>query len=154
MTLEFGVDRGAVRLALEKENIESHPIWKPMHLQPVFRVEGRKAGNAKEKHQARGVGSGRMGSRLENAGKRSLGMLNKCYFCKGKVIQQHVTLDYRWGNNLVVIKDVPAGVCQQCGEKYLTSDVYKELESLAKSKSHLMGEMTVEILAFEESRAA
>ena len=23
-------------LALEKENIESRPIWKPMHLQPVF----------------------------------------------------------------------------------------------------------------------
>ena len=25
-----------VRLALEKENIESRPLWKPMHLQPVF----------------------------------------------------------------------------------------------------------------------
>ena len=25
-----------VRLALEAENIESRPIWKPMHLQPVF----------------------------------------------------------------------------------------------------------------------
>ena len=26
----------AVRLALEAENIESRPLWKPMHLQPVF----------------------------------------------------------------------------------------------------------------------
>lgn len=34
---EFGVDREAVRLALEAENIESRPIWKPMHLQPVFK---------------------------------------------------------------------------------------------------------------------
>ena len=25
-----------VILALEKENIESRPVWKPMHLQPVF----------------------------------------------------------------------------------------------------------------------
>jgi dTDP-4-amino-4,6-dideoxygalactose transaminase len=33
---EFGVDREAVRIALEKENIESRPVWKPMHLQPVF----------------------------------------------------------------------------------------------------------------------
>lgn len=32
----FGVDREAVRLALEKEDIESRPVWKPMHLQPVF----------------------------------------------------------------------------------------------------------------------
>jgi YgiT-type zinc finger domain-containing protein len=78
-------------------------------------------------------------------------MVDKCYFCKAKVVQQQVTIDYRWGDNLVVIKDVPAGVCQQCGEKYLESSVYKELERLAKSKSHLMGKMMIDILAFEES---
>jgi dTDP-4-amino-4,6-dideoxygalactose transaminase len=27
-----------IMLALEKENIESRPIWKPMHLQPVFQT--------------------------------------------------------------------------------------------------------------------
>lgn len=32
----FGADREAVRLALEAENIEARPVWKPMHLQPVF----------------------------------------------------------------------------------------------------------------------
>jgi len=31
-----GTDREAVRLALEAQNIESRPVWKPMHLQPVF----------------------------------------------------------------------------------------------------------------------
>jgi pyridoxal phosphate-dependent aminotransferase EpsN len=39
----FGADREAVRLALEAENIEARPVWKPMHLQPVFarcRVRG------------------------------------------------------------------------------------------------------------------
>lgn len=34
----FGVDRETVRLALEAENIEARPVWKPMHLQPVFRA--------------------------------------------------------------------------------------------------------------------
>lgn len=33
----FGATREDVRLALEKENIESRPVWKPMHLQPVFK---------------------------------------------------------------------------------------------------------------------
>jgi dTDP-4-amino-4,6-dideoxygalactose transaminase len=33
---EFGTDRETIRKALEKENIESRPVWKPMHLQPVF----------------------------------------------------------------------------------------------------------------------
>jgi dTDP-4-amino-4,6-dideoxygalactose transaminase len=34
---EFGPDREEVRLALETENIEARPIWRPMHLQPVFK---------------------------------------------------------------------------------------------------------------------
>lgn len=34
---EFGATREDVRLALEAENIESRPIWKPMHMQPVFK---------------------------------------------------------------------------------------------------------------------
>lgn len=29
-------DREALRLALDAENIESRPLWKPMHMQPVF----------------------------------------------------------------------------------------------------------------------
>lgn len=33
---QFGADREALRLALEAENIEARPVWKPMHLQPVF----------------------------------------------------------------------------------------------------------------------
>lgn len=31
-----GITREHIRLALEKENIECRPLWKPMHLQPVF----------------------------------------------------------------------------------------------------------------------
>lgn len=32
-----GVTREDIRLQLEKYNIESRPLWKPMHLQPVFK---------------------------------------------------------------------------------------------------------------------
>ncbi len=31
------VDTEAIRIALQNENIESRPLWKPMHLQPIFR---------------------------------------------------------------------------------------------------------------------
>ena len=34
---EFGMDREQLRTRLEDENIEARPLWKPMHLQPVFR---------------------------------------------------------------------------------------------------------------------
>jgi len=32
-----GISREHIRLQLEKRNIESRPLWKPMHLQPVFK---------------------------------------------------------------------------------------------------------------------
>lgn len=32
-----GITREDIRFELEKDNIESRPLWKPMHLQPVFK---------------------------------------------------------------------------------------------------------------------
>ncbi|WP_320171788.1 DegT/DnrJ/EryC1/StrS family aminotransferase [Maridesulfovibrio sp.] len=34
---EFGAGPDEIRNALEEQNIESRPVWKPMHLQPVFK---------------------------------------------------------------------------------------------------------------------
>ncbi len=34
---ETGFDREELRLLLEKHNIESRPLWKPMHMQPVYK---------------------------------------------------------------------------------------------------------------------
>jgi dTDP-4-amino-4,6-dideoxygalactose transaminase len=34
--LNYGLTREIIRLALEADNIESRPLWKPMHQQPVF----------------------------------------------------------------------------------------------------------------------
>jgi len=47
----FGADRETVRLALESENIESRPVWKPMHMQPVFG-----SGKSEKTYPARAVG--------------------------------------------------------------------------------------------------
>lgn len=33
---QFGADREAIRCALEADNIEARPVWKPLHMQPVF----------------------------------------------------------------------------------------------------------------------
>ena len=60
---EFGMDREALRVVLEKENIEARPAWKPMHLQPVFRVGARNKklkakDSSKRTYSARVVGGG------------------------------------------------------------------------------------------------
>jgi len=43
-----GKTREDLRLALEAENIESRPLWKPMHLQPVFSSYAYYGGNVAE----------------------------------------------------------------------------------------------------------
>lgn len=51
----FGADREAVRVALERENIEARPVWKPMHLQPVFGVFKRRGGRVAEELFEKGL---------------------------------------------------------------------------------------------------
>lgn len=45
---QFGADREEIRLKLEEHNIESRPVWKPMHLQPIFRQYERIGGEVSE----------------------------------------------------------------------------------------------------------
>ena len=44
-----------VRMALEAENIEARPVWKPMHLQPVFAHCDRFGGEVAEDLFSRGL---------------------------------------------------------------------------------------------------
>lgn len=51
----FGADTHAVREALEAENIEARPVWKPMHLQPVFQSARVVGGQVSERLFAQGL---------------------------------------------------------------------------------------------------
>jgi dTDP-4-amino-4,6-dideoxygalactose transaminase len=51
----FGADRETIRLALEEENIESRPVWKPMHLQPVYKGREVFGGGVSERIFERGL---------------------------------------------------------------------------------------------------
>ena len=58
---KFGTDRETVRRALEAENIEARPVWKPMHLQPVFPCDAQHSmrmvqGDSMKRVNARAVG--------------------------------------------------------------------------------------------------
>jgi pyridoxal phosphate-dependent aminotransferase EpsN len=50
-----GVTCEQVRLALEAENIEARPAWKPMHLQPVFGDAEMHGGKVSERIFAQGL---------------------------------------------------------------------------------------------------
>jgi dTDP-4-amino-4,6-dideoxygalactose transaminase len=52
---DFGADREAIRRALEAANIEARPVWKPMHLQPVFASYESVGGSVSEDLFTRGL---------------------------------------------------------------------------------------------------
>ena len=81
--------------------------------------------------------------------RRGDAMSTECYFCKGRVIQEKVKVDFRWGRKLKVIEDVPAGVCQQCEKKYFHSSVYKSIEKLAASRAKPTARLTVNVVRFK-----
>ena len=72
---EFGMDREALRLALDEENIEARPIMKPMHMQPVFnpQISQRRLqlqGTSGEKGEAAQDTSGQVDADYKKKGKR------------------------------------------------------------------------------------
>lgn len=55
--------------------------------------------------------------------------MNNCYFCiKGKLKKEKVDIVRYWGKDLVALNDVPALVCQQCGERYFDAKVSQKIE--------------------------
>jgi len=71
--------------------------------------------------------------------------MRECCFCKGRVVQQQVKVDFRWGHKLKIIENVPAAVCQQCGETYFQSEVYKTMQKLAASRKKPAARLTVDV---------
>lgn len=50
-----GFDHEAVRLTLETHDIESRPLWKPMHMQPLFAQARHHGGDAAARAFADGL---------------------------------------------------------------------------------------------------
>jgi YgiT-type zinc finger domain-containing protein len=74
-----------------------------------------------------------------------------CSFCGGEVEEGRVEIDYRYKGKLYIFQNVPAGVCQQCGEKYLTAGVAKKIEHSIKKKEKWDKTINVPVEVFTEA---
>lgn len=63
--------------------------------------------------------------------------VKKCFFCNSDIEPVTVgNFDFRWEGDLYVIKKVPAGLCVQCGEKYVTAKVSEKIvKKIAQEQS-------------------
>ncbi len=91
--------------------------------------------------------------RLPPAGGRSTGMKtgkpvakkpdHRCPLCGGALVNGLHTLPLVLGDSVLVVRDVPAEGCTQCGEPFLTSDVADRVQDLARRLREVPSEVAV-----------
>ena len=54
--------------------------------------------------------------------------MERCYFCRGPVVQKRIEHLHRWEGRIFLIKDLLADVCGQCGETYLDPEVLERID--------------------------
>lgn len=75
-----------------------------------------------------------------------------CFFCGGEIKAITVgNFDYRLEGRLYVVKDTPAGLCLQCGEKYLTAQTARRLNALIEA-GQFTGVEEVRVMAYDPNR--
>jgi YgiT-type zinc finger domain-containing protein len=57
-------------------------------------------------------------------------MVTRCYLCGGRTELGRVTAENWWGGDLALVEDVPAWVCEDCGEAYFDAETCRELDRL------------------------
>jgi len=72
----------------------------------------------------------------------------KCVICKhGETKHGTTTVTLERGSATIVFKDVPAQICDNCGEKYVDSVITKEL--LRKANELILNGTEVDIRKFQ-----
>jgi dTDP-4-amino-4,6-dideoxygalactose transaminase len=79
---QAGTTRDAVILALEENNIESRPTWKPMHLQPFYKDCEIIGGNISEQLFKNGICLPSGTNMTEENFSRIVGIVRKCWGVK------------------------------------------------------------------------
>ena len=70
-----------------------------------------------------------------------------CVICQqGETAPGHVTVTLERGGTVVVIRDVPAEVCENCGEHYLSETVTERV--LAAGEDAVRKRTEVEVLRY------
>jgi len=69
----------------------------------------------------------------------------ECEICNTPLEERHIQQDFRIKDKLVVIENVPAGVCPQCGEKVVNADVGEHISGLLKDSKRIDKAPTISV---------
>jgi YgiT-type zinc finger domain-containing protein len=71
-----------------------------------------------------------------------------CEYCNGQIVEKRVTLHRRVKGGYVLIENVPAGVCSECGTRYFAANVLKTVEENIRGRKSANRKIVVPVYAF------
>ena len=66
-----------------------------------------------------------------------------CFVCKGNLENKKVNYVVDLENTIIIIKEVPARVCTQCGEQYFDDETAENIEKIVNQLKKLAAEVTI-----------
>lgn len=95
-----------------------------------------------------------MGRRLQNKKEEKMNnTVGRCALCGGELMPGKTTLELWRGDELIVIRDVLADVCQQCREAYLSADVSEQLDHFLDEYHHHQPERCLVVPQYSATQA-
>ena len=70
----------------------------------------------------------------------------ECEYCRGDIFQKPPTVNHWYEDKLVIIKNMPVGVCNQCGERYFEAEVLGQLDFLAQNSESAQEKISVLVM--------
>ncbi len=79
----------------------------------------------------------------------------RCHTCGERMKEKRIKQDLWVKGKLIVIENVPAGVCPQCGEKVVKAEIGQRIASLVEPRTRLRTArtLTVPVIRFTKAVA-
>jgi YgiT-type zinc finger domain-containing protein len=79
-----------------------------------------------------------------------MGELGRCYACQGDLEKREITYTTVHSGRVIVVENVPAEVCTQCGEPVFRPDVVEKLQKIVWGEVPETSEVTVPLYDFQK----
>ncbi len=77
-----------------------------------------------------------------------------CEFCNGQTIQRNIRKQHWFRKKLYLIENVPAEVCQECGERYFQAKILDRIERMLLSDYSVKERILVDVVSLQGLAAA
>jgi len=71
-----------------------------------------------------------------------------CFFCKGKLEKGRTDYVEKHNNHVILVRDVPCELCEQCGETYFNTAVMRGIEILFRKLQLVPSEISLTVVDY------